>query len=149
MLRVLGLTLAFATGAWAQDNTLTVTDGDRTKVFSMADIQSMNQAVIETTTAWTDGVQTFEGPLMSDLLQEGGFLGENVAVEALDGYGIEIPRARLVEDGAILAIRMDGVPLPEDKAPYWIVFPYDQSPEMNDKDHQDWSVWALEKMTVQ
>jgi hypothetical protein len=109
----------------------------------------MEQEVIETSTAWTEGKTKFSGPSMADVLEEAGFAGETVTAEALDGYAIEIPRERLTGDGAILATGMNDAALPEDKAPYWIVFPYDRSPEMNDADHQSWSVWAVTKLTVQ
>ena len=43
---------------------------------------------------------------------------------------------------------LNDAPLPPDKAPYWIVFPYDKSPEIGDADHQSWSVWAVDKLTL-
>jgi len=108
----------------------------------------MKQEVIETSTAWTKGKMTFTGPSFTTLLTEAGLSGEVVTAEALDGYSIDIPRARLTGDGAILATTIDDKPLPEDKAPYWIIFPYDQSPAMNDEEHQSWSVWELTKLTI-
>jgi len=144
-----GLFLATLSVARAQDGMLTVTDGRTTVEFDKDKLAAMEQDVIETSTVWTEGTGTFAGPSFQAVLQEAGLAGETVLAEALDGYSVEIPRGRLTGDGAILATTMNGEPLPEDKAPYWIIFPYDQSPEINDTDHQDWSVWAVSKLTVQ
>jgi hypothetical protein len=143
-----GLLTLVSSASLAQETALTVTDGTRTVTLDMAEIEALPQQAFETSTVWTEGVQVFSGPSMQSVLQEAGFSGVTVLAEALDGYSVEIPRDRLTGDGGILAVRMDGAPLPEKKAPYWIVFPYDQSPEINDKDHQDWSVWAVTKLTV-
>jgi hypothetical protein len=144
-----GLLTLVSSAAVAQETALTVTDGTRIVTLDMAQVEALPQQMIETSTVWTEGVQVFSGPSMQSVLQEAGFAGETVLAEALDGYSVEIPRDRLTADGGILAVRMNGAPLPEEKAPYWIVFPYDESPEINDKDHQDWSVWAATKLTVQ
>jgi hypothetical protein len=152
MLRIAAATLALVClggAALAQDAALTVTDGSQTVELSRDQIDQMEQEVIETSTAWTEGKTKFSGPSMTDVLEQAGFAGETVTAEALDGYAIEIPRERLTADGAILATGMNDAALPEDKAPYWIVFPYDRSPEMNDADHQSWSAWAVAKLTVQ
>jgi hypothetical protein len=134
--------------AWAQAATLTITDGRQTVELDPDDLAGLKQEVIETATAWTEGRTKFSGPSLSDVLEEGGLSGETVTAEARDGYSVEIPRARLTGDGANLATSMNDAPLPEDKAPFWILFPYDRSPEMNDADHQSWSAWAVTKLTV-
>jgi hypothetical protein len=154
MMRMLQVTAAalalgcFGGAALAQDATLTVTDGSQTVELTREQIDQMEQEVIETSTAWTEGKTKLSGPSFTDVLEQAGFAGETVTAEALDGYAIEIPRERLTGDGAILATGMNDAALPEDKAPFWIVFPYDRSPEMNDEDHQSWSVWAVTKLTV-
>lgn len=137
-----------AGAAFAQDAALTVTDATQEVVLDAATLAGLEQDVIETSTAWTEGKSAFSGPSVQSVLEEAGLSGETVTVEALDGYSIEVPRERLTGDGAILATSMNGEKLPRDKAPYWIVFPYDRSPEMNDEDHQSWSVWAVSKLTV-
>jgi hypothetical protein len=142
------LILLVAAPAFAQEPVLTVTDGKQTVELDREELAGMRQDVIETSTVWTEGEQKLSGPSVTDVLQEAGLAGETVAVEALDGYEVEVPRERLTGDGAILALSMNDAPLPEDKAPFWIVFPYDESPDMNDEAHQSWSVWAVSKLTV-
>jgi hypothetical protein len=144
-----GLLLTLAAGtALAQETTLTVTDGTAVVTLDAPRLAALPQETIETSTAWTEGVQIFTGPSMLSVLEEAGLAGATVLAEALDGYSVEIPQDLLTGDGGMLATTMNGTPLPEDKAPYWIVFHYDRSPEMNDEEHQAWSVWAVTKLTI-
>ena len=151
MLRMLlSVTMALAlTGiAPAQVAALIVTDGTQSVELTSEELAEMKQEVIETSTAWTDGMTKFSGPTFTDVLNEVGLAGETVTAEARDGGSVAIPRERLTGDGAILATSMNDAPLPADKAPFWIIFPYDRAPEMNDEQHQSWSVWAVTKLTV-
>ena len=134
--------------ALAQDAVLTVTDGKQTVELKQAELAAMKQDVIETSSPWTEGTVKFSGPTFTEILNTVGLAGETVTTEALDGYSVEIPRAALTGDGAILALSMNDAPLPADKAPFWIVFPYDQSPEMSDEAHQSWSAWAVKVLTI-
>ena len=143
------LLLAASGGAgFAQDAVLTVTDGRQTVEVKQEELAAMKQDVIETSTPWTEGTVKFSGPSFTDILNTVGLSGETVTTEALDGYSVEIPRTTLTSDGAILALSMNDAPLPADKAPFWIVFPYDQSPELNDEAHHSYSAWAVKALTI-
>lgn len=156
---------AFAQDAGAQDPAaqtgvdavLTITDGKASVDLDADKLGGMKQELVETSVPWLEddadskwpkGVARFSGPTLTDLLNEVGFAGEIVTVTAADGYSIEVPRARLTGDGAILATSLNDAPLPEDRAPYWIIFPYDQAPELSDEDHESWSVWKVKSLTV-
>ena len=137
----------------AQEARLTVSDANQSVELTQEQLDGLGQEIIETSTpnlpGWPEaGKAKFSGPLMADVLSEAGLAGETITAEAADGYRVDIPRERLTADGAILATRMNDEPLPEDKAPFWIVFPYDRSPDINHSDHYDWSVWALTKLDV-
>jgi hypothetical protein len=143
-----GLLVAVAGTALAAEGDLTVTDGRQTVTLDRDDLAGMKQDVIETTTPWTKGKIKVSGPAFTSVLQEAGLAGDTVSVVARDGYKADIPRAKLTADGAILAMSLNDAPLPADKAPYWIVFPYDKSPEIGDAAHQSWSAWAIDKLTL-
>jgi hypothetical protein len=145
---VLAFGVAAASGAYAQDGSLTITDGSQTVTLTAEQIAALPQTTIETSTAWTEGKHKFSGPTFADVFNAAGLAGETVTIEASDGYAIELPRGTLVDDGAILTTAMDDQPLPADKAPYWVIFNYDQSPEMNDQNHRDWSIWAISKISL-
>lgn len=143
------LLLAVASGAAvAQEPVLTITDGKQTVEFTREELAGMKQEVIETSSKWIEGVNRFSGPLIMDLLNEAGFAGETVEAEALDKYSLDVPRSHLTGDGAILAISLNDKPLPEEQAPFWIIFPYDQNPETRNEEHESWSVYKLAKLTV-
>ena len=140
--------LVLATGGFSFAQ-VSVSAGEQTVELTKEQLAELPQTTIETSTAWTEGKHKFTGPTFGAVLDAAGLAGETVTIYALDGYGVAIPRANLTADGAIMAASMDDGPVPEDKAPYWLIFPYDQSPEMNDKQHQDWSIWAIEKIELE
>ena len=142
------LVLAASGSAMAQEPALTITDGKQTVEFTREQLAGMKQEVIETSSKWIEGVNKFSGPLIMDLLNEAGFAGETIEAEALDKYSLDVPRSHLTGDGAILAISMNDKPLPEEQAPFWIIFPYDQNPETKNEEHESWSVYKLAKLTV-
>lgn len=153
---IAGMLLAFAPGvALAQDGVLTVTDGKQSVEFDREKLAGLKQDVVETAVPWLEanadanwpkGMAKFSGPSFTDLLNDAGMSGETITVTAADGYSIEVPRGRLTGDGAILATSLNGEPLPEGKAPYWVIFPYDRSP--GDPDQESWSVWQVKSLTV-
>jgi hypothetical protein len=136
---------AMAGTALAQDGALTLSGGGATVMFTPDMAAEMPQATVDTT-HW-EGAHTFSGPTFADVLAIVGIPGETVHAEALDGYSLDIPRARLVNDGAILAIAMDGGPLPEDRQPFWIILPETGSEEVN-LELWDWYVYQLVKLTL-
>jgi hypothetical protein len=123
-------------------------DGNNTVDLGDDRLSGMKQVTISTSTPRTEGTVEFTGPESMEVLKEAGFAGETVIAEARDGYSAEIPRERLTGDGAILAQTMNGAPLPDYKAPFWIIVPYDRSEEMRDQAHQSWSVWQVTKLTI-
>jgi hypothetical protein len=53
-----------------------------------------------------------------------------------------------ISAGAILAYRMNGAELSvRDKGPLWIMFPFDDKPELKSELIYSQSVWQLRKMT--
>jgi hypothetical protein len=144
----IALALTGIAPAPAQVTALIVTDGMQTVELTSEELGEMKQETIETSTPWTEGLTKFSGPTFTDVLNQVGLAGETVTAEARDGHSVAIPRERLTGDGAILAMDMNDAPLPGDKTPFWIIFPYDRAPEMNDQQHQSWSVWAVTKLTV-
>lgn len=134
--------------AHASEAVLTVTDGKQTLQLGTAQLAQLRQDAIETKTAWTQGETTFAGPAFTDVLNKAGFNGDTVTAESADGHAVAIPRTKLTSDGAILALTMNGAPLPPDRGPFWIIFPYDRSADLKDKQHELWSASSVTKLTV-
>lgn len=112
-------------------------------------IVALPPAVLETTTAVTDGVNVFEGVLMRDLLAAAGAEGEVVLATALNEYAIDIPMEDFELYDVVAALYMDGEQLlPRDKGPIWIVYPRDDFDVLQDIRYDYRWVWQLERLEV-
>jgi hypothetical protein len=110
-------------------------------------LEALPQQRVLTSTAWTDGVKDFQGPLMRDVLAllvkpiaEGAVL----RLIALNEYEVSVSVDDYRQWDVVLAHHMDGKPLTRlDKGPLWVVYPRDQNPELQDSrvDHR-WA-WML------
>lgn len=107
------------------------------------------QHEIRTTTEWTDGVKTFRGPLVRDLLDSIGASGTSVVATALNDYAVEIPIREFQAYAVILAVSMDGEELTvRDKGPIWIVYPRDQHRELQGPEMNDRWIWQLRSLEI-
>ena len=104
---------------------------------------------ISTPTAWTDGVKSFEGVLVRDVLTRVGAVGRVIRAQAVNDYQISIPREDFETYDVILALRMDGRDLTlRDKGPIWIVYPRGEHPELDDAQFNSRWVWQLRSLEV-
>ncbi|MEY4982042.1 MAG: hypothetical protein RIR62_308 [Pseudomonadota bacterium] len=123
-------------------------DGDTAR-FDLAMLEAMPAVTIETSTIWTDGVQSFTGVSLKDLLDRLGAEGGTIAASALNDYTVEIPVSDAVEGGPILAYAMNGKALSvRDKGPLWVVYPYDSKSEYQTEVIYSRSIWQLAKIDV-
>ncbi|HMB10471.1 molybdopterin-dependent oxidoreductase [Saliniramus sp.] len=114
-----------------------------------ADLEALPQHVIETHTVVTDGLRRFEGPLMRDLLDHVGAVGDTVVARALNDYEITIPVADFEDYDVVAALTMDGERLsPRDRGPIWIVYPRDDHAELQDIRYDYRWVWQLASLVV-
>ena len=94
-------------------------------------------------------VHSFTGPELVEVIRAAGATGEMVTLTALDGYAIEVPMADLVEKGAVLALKRDGIPFGiGDFGPAQLVFPRAERLDlahMND----DWWIWSIYHINVE
>ncbi len=104
---------------------------------------------IRTTTAWTDGVVEFEGPLLCDLLDLVGARGTTLFASALNDYTVQIPVADCRRYPVLLALRWNGRELRvRDKGPIWIVYPRDDYPELRSEVVNSRWIWQLVRLDV-
>lgn len=122
---------------------------DSAAQFDAAALAALTQESIEVDFPKDGHIGDFSGPLMSDVLRAAGATGDLVTFRALDGYAIEIPMAELIEKGAILALKLDGIPFGiGDFGPTQLVFPRldrDELADMND----DWWVYSIYHIHVE
>ena len=130
-------------GAIGQSNTDGVLALDQTL------LESLPQHEYETSTIWTEGVVTFRGVLLRDLLQAAGATGSLITLTALNDYSITMPAAEATDAAPLLAYRMNGAPMPvRDKGPVWLVYPYDADPGFRTEQAYARSIWQLDRIEV-
>ncbi|MGQ4879776.1 molybdopterin-dependent oxidoreductase [Billgrantia sp. LNSP4103-1] len=107
-------------------------------------MMSLSPHVIETSTPWTEGVGRFEGPLFRAVLETAGVNSESVRVQSLNEYEIEIPLSDLQEYEVILAIERDGEPIAvRDLGPVFVLYPFDEHPDLLNETIRHRSVWHV------
>lgn len=128
---------------------ITHTNDPEGALFDLDLIRDLPPRQVETTTSVTDGVQSFEGVLVRDLLALVGATGETVTARALNDYFVDIPAEDFQRFDVILAHSMNGEPLsPRGKGPLWIVYPRDDHSELQDIRYDYRWVWQLNRLEV-
>ncbi len=118
--------------------------------FDNAMLDALPRKTLHTSTVVTDGVNRFEGFLMSDLLDYVDAQGERAIATALNDYVVDIPIEDFHDFEVLVADRMDGERLtPRDKGPLWIVYPRDDHGELQDIRYDYRWVWQLERLDIQ
>lgn len=139
-----GEVLLTITGAIGQTNAQEAAEFDR------AMLQALDTVVIETTTIWTDGLQTFQGVELFDLLNAIEASGANLRAIAHNDYAVDIPASDAVEGGPIVAFLRNGAPMSlRDKGPLWVIYPFDSTPEYQTELTYARSIWQLDRIEVQ
>jgi len=104
---------------------------------------------IETSTVVTDGIHSFTGFLMRDLLEKVQSTGETVTAIALNDYAVDIPITDFYDYDVVVAYEMDGETLMrDDKGPLWIVYPRDDHQALQDIRFDYRWVWQLYQIDI-
>lgn len=117
--------------------------------FTLAALAALPQHTVSTKTPWHDGVHSFSGPLLRDVLAAAQARADMGRFVALNDYKIDIP----LEDAAlypvVLAIRLDGKPmLVRDKGPLFVMYPFDKHPELQKTKYFSRCVWQLQRIEL-
>lgn len=116
--------------------------------FDLAMIEAMPKATIKTTTPWTEGVTTFEGVPLGELLKRVEAAGTELNVKALNDYAAPVPTADAAL-GAILAYKVNGAYISvRDKGPLWLIYPFDDNPDLKREEIYSRAVWQIRSIDV-
>jgi hypothetical protein len=125
------------------------TNADGAANFDIEMLEALGATTFETSTIWTDGVQTFTGVELEKLLKAVVADGCVLKASAANDYAVEIPVADAVEGGPIVAFLRNGEPMSlRNKGPLWIVYPYDNSPDYQSETIYSRSIWQLDRIEV-
>ena len=146
--------LAFASPLAAQDGVVLSIDGKvrqgQPVQLTLDELDQLPQTIIRTATPWHDHVVEFQGVTLSSLMDLVGAEGETAFVLALNEYSAEVPLADFATFEPILATRQDGqVMSVADKGPLFIVYPYDEHPELQAEKFYLRSVWSVSSITIE
>ena len=118
-------------------------------VFDRAMLEGMGMASIETMTPWYTDKVVFEGVPMAKLMASVGAAGETLRVTALNDYSSDIPLEDFKKYGVILALKRNGKYMPvSDKGPLFIIYPFDEIPELRSQKFYSRSAWQVAQMEV-
>lgn len=113
-------------------------------------LRDLPWAEMVTETDWTEGEQTFEGPLLSDLLDRVGAAGTTLRMEALNDYRVVIPVSDTVDFSVMLAMKRNGENLSvRNKGPIWITYPHSNPGTGLPSVHAPKSIWQLARIHVE
>jgi len=118
-------------------------------VFDMAMLQGLGSSVIETSTPWTDGRQSFRGVPLYMLTDRLGVTEGMLFAQAVNDYNAEIPLEDAVPGRALIAWEMNGTPIPpRGQGPLWVIYPFDAAPEFQSEVIYSRAIWALDRIDV-
>jgi hypothetical protein len=117
--------------------------------FDMAMLEALPQRSITTRTPWYDGPRKFTGPLLRDVLQAAGAKGSGLRAIALNDYKVDIPFEDAVKFDVVMARLLDDKPMPvREKGPLFIIYPFDDKPELRVPQYFSRCAWQLRTIEI-
>ncbi len=112
-------------------------------------LMTLSPMVIETRTPWHNGPGRYEGPLFREVLEAAGAQGDQVRVRALNDYEAAIPVSDLYDYDVILAMTRNGEEMAiRDFGPLFVLYPFDDHPELLTETIRFRSVWQVGRLHV-
>lgn len=112
----------------------------------------MNLEVIElkTVTPWSEGVDSYRGPLLRSLIAAVGAQGGVLSVSALNDYSSVVPSQDSEEYNVILAMELNGAPMSvRNKGPLFLLYPFSDHPSLNNEVIHNRSVWQIKSISIE
>lgn len=128
---------------------IAATNNGETAQFDMAMLQALPETSFATSTLWTEGVKTFTGVALAEVLSELGVTEGTIRASAINDYTIEIPVDSVTAGAPIIAYALDGEPMSRrQKGPLWVVYPYDSDAEYRSEVIYSRSIWQLDRLEI-
>ena len=125
------------------------TNANGVAVFDREMIEAIAQRDTTTKTPWFDSARTFSGPLGHALLDAVGASGKTLRIYALNEYSADVPAQDFRSHAVILATHIDGeVIRVREKGPLFLIYPFDEAPELFNEVYFGRSVWQIARIEV-
>ena len=132
------------------DGAISAPDGSQAMQLDLEALKALPQRTVTTRTPWHDGVMTFGGPRLSDLLEPFKPQGKTLRLTALNDYSIDIPLSDLQRYQPVLAWQLNGKALSvRDKGPLFLIYPFDSHPELQNQIYYGRSIWQVKTISIQ
>ncbi len=122
----------------------------RGAVFDRKMLMALGMQKVKATLPWEDETIIFEGASGKALMEKLGVRSGMVKALALNNYVAEIPVEDFLEKGIILAMKANGKIMGvRDKGPLYIVYPFDDHPDLKNDAYYVRTVWQLKEIQVE
>lgn len=122
----------------------------RLQSFSLKDLESFPQITFTSFSPWTEGVHEFTGIPLKSFVEQFDPSFTQIELTARDNYQVTFAAEDLMDTWPILAIYMNGDPIsPRTKGPFWVVFPFDDYPELQREDLYARSIWQVQHLKIE
>ncbi|PTW55064.1 hypothetical protein C8N35_113105 [Breoghania corrubedonensis] len=125
------------------------TNRDGAAHFDLAMLNALPGRIATVQTPWTQGIVTFEGPLLRSVLDRVGASGSTLVIRALNDYSAEVPLSDAYELDTILALKKNDQYMSiRDKGPIFLIYPFDKNPDVYNEKYFVRSVWQIREIEV-
>jgi hypothetical protein len=140
-----GLSVPGPAGAGAPALEIVSADKSETLALSLDDLAALPQAAVRTENEFADGMVTYRGPLVRDVLARLGLdTLDEVRFVAANDYYVDIPVSDFTDYDAILAMEADGEKLSRrEKGPLWLMYPISDHAELKDPIYLRRLIWQV------
>ena len=143
---------AFASAEVGDKIILTVTGKPATNEVQLTDamLSKMPQKSMTVQTPWYPTPQTFEGPLLRDVLKLAGIKSGQIRLVALNDYTISVPVSDAFEYDVIVARLLNGKTMSvREKGPLFVVYPFHTHEELRKTDYYRRCSWQLRSISAE
>lgn len=117
--------------------------------FDMAMLEALPQHSFATRTPWYTQPRRFTGPWLREVLAAAGAEGNMLRLWALNDYRVDMPFDDARRHDVLLARLLDGRPMAvRDKGPLFVIYPFDDRPELRSAVYYSRSAWQLRTIDV-
>jgi hypothetical protein len=130
--------------AQEQPETLPLAIGSHGYSVTVADLEKLPVTRVVTKTPFLPGEVTYEGVLLRDLLKAAQLSSPTLVMTALNDYAVDVPSSDAEKYNVIVAYKADGKFMRvRDKGPFWLIYPMDQFPELQDEATATKMIWQM------
>ncbi|WP_288843765.1 molybdopterin-dependent oxidoreductase [uncultured Deefgea sp.] len=113
-------------------------------------IAKLPQQIMTMPTAWYPTKQTFEGPLLRDVLKLAGIQSGNIKLRSLNEYTISIPVSDALQYDVIIARKRNGQLMTvRDKGPLFVIYPFHQHENLRRTEYYRRCSWQLRSIAAE